>query len=133
MIETFASDRPDQAVNIWGLPGRPRSGENFGDLQVRCLCTEGVAIDPVTVPEQAARSGVPRECLHDLRIRPLGSGMFRHVEMYDAPPLVVAEQDSFFPQFLSEDPILRYEILDGVLLPAVDRAGKDQEQQLPWL
>ena len=50
-----------------------------------------------------------------------------------APPLVVAEQDSVLPELLSENPILRQEILDGVLLSAIDPAGQDQKQQLPRL
>jgi hypothetical protein len=50
-----------------------------------------------------------------------------------APPLVVVEQDSVLSERLSEDPILRQEVLDGVLLSAIDPAGEDQEQQLPWL
>ena len=54
---------------------------------------------------------------------------------FDSQPLalVVAEQDSFLSELLSEDSILCQEILDGVLLTAVDPAGEDQEQQMPWL
>ena len=37
---------------------------------------------------------------------------------------------SVLPELLSENPILRQEILDGVLLSAIDPAGQDQEQQL---
>jgi hypothetical protein len=48
-------------------------------------------------------------------------------------PLVVAKQDSVLPEFLSEHTILCQEILDGLLLSAIDPAGKDQEQELPWL
>ena len=43
------------------------------------------------------------------------------------------EQDPVFSELLSEDPIFRQEILDGVLLSAIDPTGRDQEQQLPWL
>ena len=50
-----------------------------------------------------------------------------------APPLLVAEQNSVLPELLSEDPILRQEVLDGVLFSAIDPAGEDQEQELPWL
>jgi hypothetical protein len=50
-----------------------------------------------------------------------------------APPLVVVEQDLFLSKLLSEDPILRQEILDDILLSAIDPAGQDQEKQLPWL
>jgi len=46
-------------------------------------------------------------------------------------PLVVAEQDSVLPEVLSEYAIFCQEIFDGLLLSAIDPAGKDQE--LPWL
>jgi hypothetical protein len=42
-------------------------------------------------------------------------------------------KDSFLSELLSEDPILRKEIFDGLLLSAIDPAGEDQEQQMPWL
>ncbi len=44
-----------------------------------------------------------------------------------APALVVVKEDSMLPELLSEDPILRYEVLDSVLLCAIDPAGKNQE------
>ena len=50
-----------------------------------------------------------------------------------APALVVVKEDSLLPELLSEDPILRYEVLDSVLLSAIDPAREDQEQELPWL
>ena len=37
----------------------------------------------------------------------------------------------FFPSFCFEDPILRYEVLDSVLLSAIDPSRKDKEQELP--
>ena len=50
-----------------------------------------------------------------------------------APALVVVKQDSLLPELLSEDPILRYEVLNSVLLSTIDPACQDQEQELPWL
>jgi hypothetical protein len=41
------------------------------------------------------------------------------------PPLVVVKQDSVLSELLSEDPILRYEVLDSVLLSAIDPARED--------
>jgi hypothetical protein len=49
------------------------------------------------------------------------------------PPPLVDEQNSVPPGLLSEGPLLRQEALDGALLSALDPAGQDQEQQLPWL
>ena len=50
-----------------------------------------------------------------------------------APALVVVKEDSLLPELLPEDPILRYEVLDSVLLSAIDPAYRDQEQELPRL
>jgi hypothetical protein len=47
------------------------------------------------------------------------------------PAPVVAEQDSLLSELLPEDSILSQEVLDGVLLSAVDPAAEDQEQQMP--
>jgi hypothetical protein len=50
-----------------------------------------------------------------------------------APALIIVREDSLLPELLSEDPILRYEVLNSVLLSAIDPAGQDQEQELPRL
>ena len=54
---------------------------------------------------------------------------------FDGEPasLVVVEEYSFPSQLLPEYLILSEEVLDGVLLPAIDPAGEDEEQQVPWL
>jgi hypothetical protein len=50
-----------------------------------------------------------------------------------APALVVIQEDPFLPELLSENSILRYEVLDSVMLAAIDPACEDQEQKLPRL
>jgi hypothetical protein len=54
---------------------------------------------------------------------------------FDGKPasLVVVEEYSFLSELLPEYPILSEEVLDGVLLPAIDPAGEDEDQQVPWL
>ena len=47
--------------------------------------------------------------------------------------LVVVKEDSLLPEFLSENPVLCQQVLDGVLLSAIDPVREDQEQQLPRL
>jgi len=46
-------------------------------------------------------------------------------------PLIVVEQNSLLSQFLPEDGILRLQVLNRLLLLAVDQSGQDQQQQLP--
>jgi hypothetical protein len=47
--------------------------------------------------------------------------------------LVVAEQDAFFAEFLSEDPVFSQQVIDSFLLSTIDPTSKDQEQELPGL
>ncbi|MBM3789120.1 MAG: hypothetical protein FJW35_02095 [Acidobacteria bacterium] len=49
-----------------------------------------------------------------------------------ASPAVV-EENSFLSELLPQYPVLSEEVLEGVLLPAIDPAGEDEEQQVPWL
>jgi hypothetical protein len=54
---------------------------------------------------------------------------------FDGEPasLAVVEEYSFLSKLLPEYLILSDEVLEGVLLPAIDPAGEDEEQQVPWL
>jgi len=49
---------------------------------------------------------------------------------FDGEPasLAVVEENSFLSKLLPEYLILSEEVLEGVLLPAIDSAGEDQEQ-----
>ena len=51
----------------------------------------------------------------------------------EPPSLVIVEEYSFLPELLPEYVILSEEEVGGVLLVAIDPAGEDQEQQVPWL
>jgi len=50
-----------------------------------------------------------------------------------APTLVVVKEESPLPELLSEDAIFGKEVVDSLLLSAIDPAREDQEQELPWL
>ena len=45
----------------------------------------------------------------------------------EPPSLVIVEEYPFLPELLLENVILRKEVLNGILLPTIDPAGKDQE------
>jgi hypothetical protein len=47
--------------------------------------------------------------------------------------LIAIKEDSLLPELFSEDSILRYEVLDSVLLATIDPTCQDQEQKLPRL
>ena len=54
---------------------------------------------------------------------------------FDGEPtaLAIVEESSFLSERLPEYVILSEEVLDDALLPAIDPASEDQEQQLPRL
>ena len=54
---------------------------------------------------------------------------------FDREPALpgIVEEYSFQSEFLPEYVILGQEIFNGVLLLAIDPAGENQEQQVPWL
>ncbi|MBM3791655.1 MAG: hypothetical protein FJW35_15090 [Acidobacteria bacterium] len=68
-----------------------------------------------------------------------GGKLMEHVAAedlaFDGEPasLAVVEEYSFLSELLPEYPVLSEEVLEGVLLPAIDPAGEDEEQQVPWL
>ena len=119
-------------------PGRTLLGDpqhQLNDLRRNRGTSSGFpAIAVVPVPgNEFAMPAENRIRSHD------GGQLLKHLPPEDLafdgqpPPLVVVEQDSVLPELLSENPILRQEVLDGVLLSAIDPAGQDQEQQLPRL
>ena len=48
-----------------------------------------------------------------------------------APPLVIVEKDSFLPEFLFEDLIFCDQVLDHLLLLAINPSGQTEEKYLP--
>jgi hypothetical protein len=44
----------------------------------------------------------------------------------EPPALVRVEQDSILSELLSEDPVFRQQVIDGLLLSAIDPTGADQ-------
>ena len=66
VIQTFAADRADEALDIGVLPGRPRRGNNLFDAHPPKAIAKGRTIGCVPVPQQIAGRGVPGKGLGDL-------------------------------------------------------------------
>jgi len=93
MVETFAEQSPDYSLDVRGLPGTAWCDNNllnFEDLQ---LILEAQTIHSIPVSEQVGGSGVPGECLSDLRGGPLGSRMFSHIEMQHSPAIMSKDEE----------------------------------------
>src|SRR5215207_1498294 len=88
VVQTLATDRPDDAFDVGILPGRAWRGadgcqtERFGGAAERRV--EG----RVTVVQEESRGGVVREALAKLLAGPRGCRLPRHVEVHDAAPIV---------------------------------------------
>ena len=74
MIQTLASYRADQPLDIGTLPGRPRGGEHLLGAESVDSVAEVRTMNPISVPEKIARRGVFGEGLNDLLGGPLGTG-----------------------------------------------------------
>ena len=47
--------------------------------------------------------------------------------------LVIIEEDASLSELLFEDLVFRAQVLDSTLLPVIDPAGQNQNQQIPGL
>ena len=62
MIQALAAKRPDQAFNIWVLPGRARCDRAVANPHPSHPVPEGLSVSTIIVADQIARCRIPREC-----------------------------------------------------------------------
>ena len=87
VVEAFAPDRPDQALNVGALPRRSRRGEHFANIQVLERRPEGVPINRIAITQEIARGAIPGESLSDLTRGPFRSRVCCDVEMEETAPI----------------------------------------------
>jgi len=92
MVQAFAADRADDALDIGILPRRSRCSDDLLDSHRLDTITEGLTIRRVAVSQQEARCGVPREGFGDLARQPDLCRVLRDIEMDDCSSLM-AEDD----------------------------------------
>ena len=80
MIQALAAKRPDQAFNIWVLPGRPRCDRAVANPHPSHPVRESLSVSTIIVADQIARRRIPRKCLGDLLCQPLRRGMLGYRE-----------------------------------------------------
>src|SRR6202011_4829437 len=73
MIETLVTDRSDQPFGKAVLPGGGRCDRLGRDPHGTQSASDDGTIDPITVPDHAARSLVPGECFRYLTLNPFGA------------------------------------------------------------
>ena len=80
MIQALAAKRPDQAFNIWVLPGRPRCDRAVANPHPSHPVRESLSVSTIIVADQITRRRIPRKCLGDLLCQPLRRGMLGYRE-----------------------------------------------------
>ena len=80
MIQALAAKRPDQAFNIWVLPGRARCDRAVANPRFFPPVRESLSVSTIIVAGQIARRRIPRKCLGDLLCQPLRRGMLGYRE-----------------------------------------------------
>src|SRR5437867_1196170 len=88
VIQTFAPDGADKPLREGVLPWAVRRRQDFTDAHALHALPEPVPVDRVAIAEEVGRRGVVREGVHDLLGGPVGSRVFGHVEVDDAPAMV---------------------------------------------
>src|SRR6266581_7674466 len=88
MIETLATNTPNQALHIRILPGAPWSNKDLLDAHMFDLLSKGCAIDTVPVAEQRPWCLLPGKRFDHLVRCPHRRRVFRDVEMHHAAALV---------------------------------------------
>src|SRR6202171_3943263 len=92
VIETFAADRADDALDIGVLPRRSRCGDDLLDRPRLDRITEGLPICSVAVSQQKARRGVPGKGLGDLARQPGLCRISGDIEMDDFSSLMIEDE-----------------------------------------
>jgi hypothetical protein len=88
VVQAFAADTPDQALDIGILPWALWSDEDLFDPHVPYPLSKVRPVDTITVAQEIPWGLVPREGVDHLLGGPLRGGLFRDIEMDETSPLM---------------------------------------------
>src|SRR5688500_18522873 len=118
VIEALATDRSNDALNVGSLPRRSRRRQYLLDSHGFHLFNKVMPEDPISIPQQIVRRGVPGKCLAQLVSGPFGSRMSCDREVNDAPALV-SQNDKHVqdlkPNGRDREEVYRYQTLTMIL------------------
>jgi len=92
MVETFVSNRTDDALDVWRLPGRARCGEHLCDPHASQAFPCDRPIGGVAIADHVARRRIPWKGLGDLLGDPDRGWVLRDAELHDSAT-VMAQND----------------------------------------
>jgi len=93
VIEAFPSNRPDDALREWILPGRAWGDEDLANPHAFHPPCEHVAVDGVAIAEQVLGRCLFREALDKLLDGPGGGWVVGDVDMHEFSPVVPKDQE----------------------------------------
>jgi len=88
VIQTLATNGPDQSLDERVLPGTCGAGHDLSDRHSGEASTECVAVDAVSIPQQPAGRRVLRKGVDDLLRGPFSGRMLGHIEVNHASAFV---------------------------------------------
>jgi hypothetical protein len=94
VVQTLATDGPDDAFDLGILPGRAWRGPDGGEAECFGDAVEHGVEGRVAIMEYESCGGVVWEGLAKLLAGPRGCGMPRHVDVHDAAPIVVEDDEN---------------------------------------
>lgn len=90
MVQTLATDRSDQPLDVGVLPRGLRRRENFPKAQPVCRFTKLLSVASISISQQVARGAVPRKGFEQLASYPFRRGVFRDGHV-DGPTTIVRQ------------------------------------------
>jgi hypothetical protein len=91
VIKALAANRTDEAFNVRVLPWGLRCRDNFFNADVGHTPLKIQTTDAIAITDQESRSGLFGKRFNDLLRSPCRRWMGRHIEMNDAPTIVVED------------------------------------------
>src|SRR6267378_818472 len=92
MVQTFPSDRANEALAIRILPRGMRSGEHLVNPHRMGGCRERLAINSVAIAQQVAGRTIPGEGLDELPRRPFCRGMRGYAKVKESAAIMRQNQ-----------------------------------------
>ncbi len=94
MVQTFPSDRANEALAIRILPWGMRSGEHLVNSHGMDGCRERLAINSVAIAQQVAWRTIPGEGLNQLPGRPFCGGMRGYAKVKESAAIMRQNQEN---------------------------------------
>ena len=88
VVQAFATDAPDEPLDIGVLPRTARGDAHFFNPHMPHPLPKRRPIDAVPIAQQIPRRFVPRKRVHHLLRCPLRRRVFGDVEMHDPAPVM---------------------------------------------